>query len=534
MNIARHVASKGAQQKRVLIQPKPLPAPVGGLVTSQNIGAMEPGTAIVLTNWIPTRRGVRVRGGNQLFATVSAVAVESLMAYVGTTRQLFATSDGDIFDITSVADPEVPPTPDVTGQTSNYYSSVNFATSGGYFMYAVNGTDNAELYDGTNWTAITGVSSPAITGIGTDTFYQVNAYRNRLYFVEGNSLNVWYLPVDSIGGAAAVLSLSGIFTKGGFIEFTATWSSESGSANMQSYLIVMSTEGQVAVFTGSFPGGTDWSLANVYDVSKPLGRNAWFRRAGDVILLTEEGEVPLSAARSKDPGMLALDAISVKIEDTWKRASDERRSLPWEAAIWDEKDLFVVNTPVTTPGQADMTIFGSIKTTAHSLGSGWDTRCLAVHSRQLYFGCNDGTIRAAEVGGTDNGMPYTCQAAFAWDHLGIPGVTKSMKQMDAVFNTNQPFSFKLSASVDYRQSFPIAPNPTYNAPPQSVFDIGRFDVAVFDEGSESYNIRTRQQSIGKTGQVFSAELQVPINQDNTPMIELVLMNHTSATGGYAV
>lgn len=533
MTLANRLAQISARQPRPQAKDKPLPAPIGGLVTSQNIGAMEPGTAIVMTNWRPTRTGIAVRGGNLKHATLGSDPVESLMNYVGITRSIFAGSDGSIYDVTSPADPNVPPTPDVTGQTSNYYSFINFATTGGYFMPVVNGTDDMQLYDGTTWTAINASSTPAITGIATDGLTHINAYRNRIYLVEGNSLNVWYLPVDSIGGAAAVLSLSGIFNKGGFITFTATWSSESGAASMQSYLVVMSSEGEAAVFTGSFPGGSDWSLVNVYDISKPMGKNGWFRAGGDIIIATEMGMVPVSAARYKDPGALGMDAISVKIEPTWAEAAIARASLPWEIAKVDSKDAFYVNTPATG-NQPTMTIVGNLKTGAISTYTGWDNRCFGVHNRQMYFGCNDGTVRLAEVGGTDNGMPYTAQTAFAWDHLGSPGWTKSVKQAQAIWNTTRPFSFRLSASVDYNQQFPVSPNVVPDTNPASLWDAGLWDQALWDDGEVRYNVRSRQLSIGRTGLVFSIEVQVPVNGVNTPNIELVSVYHTTVYGGYAV
>lgn len=536
MSLATRMAQAGqSRRQQPLIQPKPLPAPTGGLVTSQNVGAMEPGTAIVLTNWVPTRTGIRVRGGNTLYATLGGT-VESLIAYVGTTdRELFGGAGGSIYPLTNVVDPITPPTPAVTGQGNNYYSSVNFPVTGGNYLYAVNGLDDAQLYDGTTWQAVTAVSVPiAITGIATSLFSHVNTYRNRLYFTEVNSLNLWYLGVDSVGGVAAVLSLSGIFQKGGSILFSATWSSESGANAMEAYLVVMSTEGEVAVFTGSFPGGSDWAFVNVYDISKPLGRNGWFRAGGDIIIATEMGLVPVSAARMKDPAALGLDAISVKIEPTWKAEANRRRTIPWQIAKWDENDMYLVNVPVTSPGQEAMTIVGNLKTGAISLFSGWDNRCFAVHNRQLYFGANDGTVRLAEVGGTDNGLPYTAQAAFAWDHLGTPGFKKAMKQAKAVFQSDKPFAYRLSASVDYNQLFPIPPNALPDTQPDSLWDVGEFDVALWDAGTSLFTTTTRQRSIGKTGEVFSMELQVPVNSVNTPRVELVLMFHTTSQGAYGV
>lgn len=535
MTLANAMARAGMSRKQQpLIVPKPIPAPIGGLVTSQNVGAMEPGTAIVLNNWRPTRTGISVRGGNRLHATTGTDPVESIMTYVGNTRSIFAAAGGDIFDVTSPADPNTPPAPDVTGQTSNYYSFINFSATGGYFMPVVNGTDELQLYDGSTWQTVNGASTPiAITGVDTADLVHINAYRNRIYMVEVSSLNVWYLPVDSVGGAAERLSLSGIFNKGGNILFTATWSSESGAASMQAYLVVMSTEGEAAVFTGAFPGSDDWSLVNVYDISKPLGKNGWFRAGGDIVIATEMGLVPVSAARYKDPGALGMDAVSVKIEPTWAEAVQARASLPWEIAKWDDRDAFYVNTPAIG-NQPTMTIVGNLKTGALSTYTGWDNRCFGIHNRQMYFGANDGTVRQAEIGGSDNGMPYTAQAAFSWDHLGTPGWTKSVKQAQAIWNTTRPFAFRLSASTDYRQQFPNSPNALPDNDPSSLWDQGLWNQALWDDGEVAYNIRSRQISIGRTGLVFSMEVQVPVNGPNTPNIELVALYHTTVPGGYAV
>lgn len=536
MSLATRMAQAGqSRRQQPIIQPRPLPAPIGGLVTAQNVGAMEPGTAIVLKNWVPTRKGVRVRGGNVKYATLDNGPVESLISYVGTsTIALFGAAGGSIYPISNVVDPNVPPLPTVTGQTSNYYSYVNYPVTGGNYLIAVNGTDDAQSYDGTSWMALNALSTPAITGVATSSLVHVNSYRNRLYFVEAGSLRVWYLPVDSIGGAALALSLSGIFRKGGSILFTATWSSESGANSMEAYLCVYSTEGEVAVFAGDFPGASNWALVNSYESSKPLGKNASMRAGGDVAVATEQGIIPTSSIRNKDPAALALDALSRNIEPTWQEAVNTRRTVPWELLKFDEGDLFLVNTPVTFDGQSTLTIVGNLKTGAIATFEGWDNRCFAVYNRNLYFGANDGTVRIADVGGTDNGMPYTAQGAFAWDHLGSPGFTKAMKQASARFLADKPFACRLSASVDYKQQFPIPPNALPDTEPDSLWNTGEWDEAKWDAGTSLFIATTRQRSIGRTGEVFSMELQVPVNSINTPRIELVTMYHTTANGSYGV
>lgn len=613
MNLARAAIAQKRAMQRMVVAPKAMPAPNGGWVSAQNLAAMAPGTCLRSINAFPTTTGVRIRGGNIKHATLNAdpspEPVESLMAYVGATlRKMLSSCDGDIFDITTVADPDVVPSPIVTGQTSDYYAWVNFATSGGHYMYAVNGTDPALLYDGTNMVpvgstavyaldyvaetgaftlglTITGgtsgatgvivkvidngatgtlwidattgtfssgeiitdtstgsattsgladVLAPAVTGVSTSTWSHVNVFRNRLYFVRKNTLVVDYLPVDSIGGAVNQLSLAGIFGEGGAVYFTATWSSESGSSALSDYLVVVSTQGESAVFQGSYPGGADWSLAGVYDLGKPLGINGWFKAGGDIVVATERGAIPVSAARFKDPAVLSMDAISKDIHPDWVTEAGIRRSVPWEMVKWDERTALFVNVPVTSAVTPPRPFVANLQTGKWCEYTAWDTRCMVVHNGQLYFGCNDGTVRAAEVSGYDLDQPYTCRVAMAWDHLGPVGFLKTVRQAKAEFLTTRPFNILLSASTDYAQQFPNPPNVLADPVPASLWDVGLWDVALWDQGEVPMRMTTRWQSVGRTGEVFSMEVQIPVGSPNTPNTELTVLYWTSETGGLVV
>src|SRR5699024_4648934 len=53
-------------------------------------------------------------------------------------------------------------------------------------------------------------------------------YKNRLWFAERDSMNAWYMGVDSIGGTASVFPLAGVFGQGGALLFGQTWSLDAG------------------------------------------------------------------------------------------------------------------------------------------------------------------------------------------------------------------------------------------------------------------------------------------------------------------
>lgn len=133
-------------------------APAMGLVLSQSPASPADRTAEVVKNWIPTDRGLRVRGGRQKVATVGSDPIVSLFSYNHPINAgLFAATAGEIFDV-SALNPSTAPTASVAGQASGYYSTQQIGTVGGEFLYAVNGDDYPLLYDGTNWNPVTTVS----------------------------------------------------------------------------------------------------------------------------------------------------------------------------------------------------------------------------------------------------------------------------------------------------------------------------------------------------------------------------------------
>ena len=91
--------------------------------------------------------------------------------------------------------------------------------------------------------------------------------------------------------------------------------------------VFVTTEGELLVFTGTDPTSvTNWRQEGRYDISRPLGKNAHQQLAGDVLILTVDGVVPLSAAIQKDVSALSLAAITLPHRaDVDARAESQRR-----------------------------------------------------------------------------------------------------------------------------------------------------------------------------------------------------------------
>lgn len=149
----RKAKNQGRRQARIAT----FLAPVGGWVRNQNIAKPDPRApqgAERLINIFPTATGSELRGGSDKIATLGdgSSDVLALMAYNnGTVERLFASTDSEIYDITTVLDPDESPDPSVTGQTGGRWVPVQFATTGGIYLVAVNGADLMQLYDGEFW-----------------------------------------------------------------------------------------------------------------------------------------------------------------------------------------------------------------------------------------------------------------------------------------------------------------------------------------------------------------------------------------------
>lgn len=501
------------------------PAPIRGWILNENIATPQPGGAARLDNWFCTPTGVRMRRGATKIATIGDdEPVQSLMAYVAADGpRLFGATTTEIFNITSIADPDTIPTADVTGQAGGYYSSTSFETAGGNFLIACNGLDAALTYDGAAW------SAASITGVVTSSLSAVWGYANRLFFVQRGTMFVWFLPVDSIGGAAQSISLAGIFKKGGAVLFGATWSADSGDG-FDDRCVIVSDQGEVAVYEGKNPASaSDWVCVGVYDIGRPLGKKAWFNAGGDLVIATESGMVPMSQAVQKDPAALSLSSISRQIAPEWQREVEDRRSLPWEVAKWTAGNLLFVSLPRPSEALQKYTFAASTETGGWSRVVGWDTRCMAVHDDRMYFGSNAGAVYVADVGGYDDEEPYTATLVYNFDPMGAQGRTKTVHQARGVFRSSTPFKAAVSAFVDYQSVLPAAPS-SESVPTLSLWDVAEWDVDTWDAGGEP-TISANWVTVGRTGFVVAPRIQITSGNIGAPEIELFSVDLTYSVGG---
>jgi hypothetical protein len=529
------VPQQVAQQLQAMV----IPAPTRGIIENENYGFMQPGGAIICDNWAPTLRGVKLRGGCQRWATLpETTPVISGFEYIsGNVQKMFAGNATKLYDVSFTGAPTVVK----TGQASGNYCASQMANASGDYMMVVNDAGDYPLrFDGTTWTTlnagqITGpVGSSVVAG---HNLVYVWKYRNRWYFLEGGTMNAWYLPTNAIQGALQMIPLSGAATKGGKLLFGATWSIDAGDG-IDDKCVFATSEGELLIFTGSDPSdASNWRQEGRYSVSKPMGMNAHIPVGGDLLIATVDGIVPISEAITKDATAMQLAAITRAIPKTWQAEVNAKIAWSWTMKKWDFYGGIFVTLPGGAPGNRYCLVANALSG-AWCRYVGWDCTCYMIIRNQMYFGTQDGYIMTADQTGTDDGVPYVATLVGGWEMFQAPPSTITWRQARASFSANngEPFQPQLAACTDYVITLPTPPPAGPDPGLLDVWDQGLWDHAKWDQPSAGVPVvrNTGWVSIGQSGYSHAPVVQVTVAQQAKPVVDLISIGCVYETGGVNV
>lgn len=448
---------------RAMKKPAPqttsIPAPIGGLNARDSIANMPATDALILDNWFPSPTSIDLRKGSEGFAKTTGTNVESLMAYNGTsTQKLFSVDEEGICDITAGGTV----TPDVTGLTNARFQHINFGTAGGHFLYAVNGADSAQLYNGTSWTSITGVSTPAITGVTTSTLIHVNSFKNRLWFTEKSSTRIWYLPVNSIAGAATSFDLGPLFKLGGYLMGMITWTF-ANSAGVDDYAVFVSSEGDAVVYRGYDPSSAStWALVGQFRIGRPIGRRFYCNVASDVVLLTADGAVPLSRSLTTNRSQTKI-ALSDKIVNLITADVQAYNSnFGWQVILNPIGNKLLVNVPQSENSRQYQYVMNTITQSWCTFGkrsksSAWNANCFELFNDKLYYGASSGSthqVYECDTGMNDDGNPIQAFGKPAFSYFGFKGRQKYFTMARPIFDLTGQVLASIVMNVDFENRNP--------------------------------------------------------------------------------
>lgn len=491
-----------------------LPSPVSGWNARDSLTAMGPSDAVTLTNWWPLTTECMVRQGCTEWTTGISGQVESLMVYAGgNVEEMFAVAGGSIYDVSSAGAVGAAV---VSGLTNSRWQWTNIATAGGNFMYIANGVDTPYLYDGSTWASITGVSTPAITGVTTTDLDTPIVFKNRLWFIQDNSLKTWYLPVNSIGGAAAAVDVSAVAQYGGYIVDHATWTIDAGQG-VDDYYVIVTSMGEIIVYQGTDPSSANtWALKGVWRLGHPVGSRCLFKLSGDVLMISQDGLIPLGSALQSsrvNPRVALTDKIQQAVSSA---VGAYGGNFGWQLLYFARENMLIMNVPVQEGQDQQQYVMNTI-TKSWCNFTGWSANCWALYGDQPYFGGN-GTVCQAWSGASDTGSNINASALQAFSNYGTAN-QKRFTMMQPMFRANGSPAVSSGLNIDFMTDISPA-SLTFTAPTYGVWDVGLWDVALW--GGDLSVIRNWQGATG-LGQYAGIVMQTATNSIETHWVSTTIV-----------
>lgn len=475
-----------ARRNQALIQQRnshaaSIPAPVGGWNARDSLAEMPGSDAVNLVNFFPNVSSVDIRGGSEDWATGIPGNVHTVMAYVsGTTSKMFAANDtsSSIYDVTLAGAVGAAV---VTGLTNGKWEHTNVTTAGGSYLYTVNGFDPPLLFDGTTWTPITGVSTPAITGVTTTTLANVTLFKNRVWFIQRNTLKAWYLPTSSIGGAANVLDLSSIAQQGGHLVSVATWTIDAGYG-VDDNLVFITSNGEVIVYRGTDPASAStFALAGVWQIGSPLGTRCMIKYGGDLAILTLNGLVPMASALQSsrlDPRIALSDKIRGAFSDA---AMFYGSSFGWQILFCPMVSGLIINVPVSDIAQEQYVMNTTTQCWARFMG--WPAFCWEMLKDMPYYGTAGKVVKAWTDSYQDGTSNIVTNALQAFNYFNARGTVKYFtRARPSLFISGSPDIITVGMNIDFSLEDSATPLAIGTAPPSSLWGTATWGVSVWSSG----------------------------------------------------
>jgi hypothetical protein len=388
----------------------------------------------------------------------------------------------------------------ISGATSSEYNGVFVITVTGAstFEYTMASTPAA------NATVVGSYTVLGITGVDSSNFINVNLFKNRLYFTEKDTLNCWYLDVDAIGGPASPLYFGGIARNAGYLQAMGTWTIDAGQG-ADDYAVFVTSMGEVIVYNGTDPDTAEtWALKGVWQLGQTFSRRCFFKWAGDLLLLTQDGLVPLASALQSsrlDPRVNLTDKIYYAVS----QAATQFYALDgWQINYYASENMLILSIP---------TDIGMEQYVMHTITKAWgrftgiEGYCWEVSGdADMHFG-GDGYVGKFYDSFADDGNNINATAQQAYSYFDSPGQLKRFTLIRPIIQTSNGLPAVLCGIRTDFDTTPLVNQIAFN--PNTV-TTGIWDTSVWDDATWYGGLITTKIWQGVTGIGFSGSVNMNV------------------------
>lgn len=378
--------------------------------------------------------------------------VETLAEYSsGADRMLIAAAGGSFINASTAGSPA-----DITQVgatiTTDKWQWVNFDGKIGF----VNGSDKPQQWAGAALMTDLDVQEIGAGGGLTDTnIIGCNVFKNRTWFWEDGSQDVWYSALNTLGGDCTKFPISRVGQFGGELVAMVTWTRDGGSGP-DDFAVFLMSSGEAIIYQGSSPAlGGDWAIVGIYDIGEPLSVRSIVKFGSDVFIITRLDYVNLSevlvgaeAYRNKSKVVRGLrDAIGTG-GGSWG----------WEAQVYPKRQLAIFNHPVTSGTEYDQHVMNTV-TGSWCRFTGIVSHTWQGYASRMFFGSTSGYIYEFDTSNSDAGTAIESEFQTAWLPLGGYG-NKSFVAIREFTMVNTDINTENQYVVDYQnfddQVYPVS------------------------------------------------------------------------------
>lgn len=426
-----------------------VPPPYAGLDLVSPINGMPQEFALSMVNWFPGASAPITRKGYASYVALPAgtTTVDTLYPYNKTdgTSELIAVTGGATRKIYKIVSGVAT---DITGGTAISATGTNCqCVQFGTRLYICNGVDTAQVYNGTT------IADSTFTGPTLANLINVSSFKERLYFVEKNTLKFWYGNTQAVGASAlTAFDLQYVMRLGGRLLFAGSYTNSTSSTSTDLFWAI-SSEGEIVFYGGSSPASDAWGLVARFVIGKPLGYRAFIRVNNDVWIITEQGIVPLSALFESDPSQ-AINLISARVNPRiTEAAATTNFSGRWHGWFWPQGRRVMINVP-SSETSTTMLVYSidSKGWCIYQLVDTGDAITIAVGGSSLYYASDDGVVYTGETGFKDKGYPIKAKIKTPFSFCETATQFKAFKDVRPLLLTKKGINLKLAIDTDFRDT----------------------------------------------------------------------------------
>jgi hypothetical protein len=343
-----------------------------------------------------------------------------------------------------------------------------------------------------------------LTGVNSNKLANVNLFKNRLYYCEKDTLDFWYGGIDEISGALSRFPLGGVARNGGYLQAMGTWTLDAGYG-VDDLAVFVTSMGEIIVYKGSNPNDpADWALVGVWQMGQTFSRRCFFKWGGDLLLLTQDGLVPLTAALQSsrlDPRVNLTDKIYFAIS----QAASQFFALDgWQINYFAGENMLILSIP-TNSGMEQYVMHTITKSWAKFTGI--EAYCWEVSGdADMHFGGN-GIVGDFYQKLSDNGANIVATAQQAYNYFETRGQQKRFTLVRPILQTNNGLPTVLCGiSVDF-DTVPLTNQIAFNP---TIAETGIWDVSKWDDYNWGGDLVTTKIWQGVTGLGYAGSININV------------------------